>query len=195
MNSGFKKLTLLALAATALGAQNAGAADNRAFMKVSGYTSQPIGHYNYCKQYSGDCRIRSVQVNPPELTRDRWKQLVEVNAFSNNTIEPVTDLEGYNQEELWVYPKSYGDCEDYVLMKRHMLMERGWPASSLLITVVRQPNGDGHAVLTVRTSRGDFVLDNLEGRIQTWNATPYTYLKRQASNHSGRWTTIKDNRT
>lgn len=195
MNSGYKKLTLSVLILAGIGATQAVASDQRAFMKVAGYTSQPIGHYNYCRQYSRDCSIRTRNTKAPVLTRKKWKELVDVNAFSNNTISPVTDLEAYNQEELWVYPKSYGDCEDYVLMKRHMLMERGWPASSLLITVVRQPNGDGHAVLTVRTDKGDFILDNLDDRIRTWDATPYTYLKRQASNHSGRWTTIKDNRT
>lgn len=186
---------MLTVAATAIGSTQAGASDHRAFMQVNGYTSQPIGHYNYCKQYAGDCRIKSRDTQAPILTRERWKELVEVNAYSNNTIRPVTDLEAYNQEELWVYPESYGDCEDYVLMKRHMLMERGWPASSLLITVVRQTNGEGHAVLTVRTDKGDFILDNLDGRVRAWNETPYTYLKRQASNHSGRWTKIKDYRT
>ncbi|MEM7069427.1 MAG: transglutaminase-like cysteine peptidase, partial [Pseudomonadota bacterium] len=99
---------------------------------------------------------------------------------------------GYNTEEFWTYPTNFGDCEDYVLMKRHMLMERGWPASSLLITVVRQPNGEGHAVLTVRTDRGDFILDNLETKVKPWNETPYTYLKRQAEDHSGRWIALKD---
>ena len=164
-------------------------------MKVAGRTSQPIGHYEYCSKYSSDCRIKTKNTKAPKLTRKRWEELVSVNAFSNNTIRPVTDFEAYNTEELWAYPTSYGDCEDYVLMKRHMLMQRGWPASSLLITVVRQPNGEGHAVLTVRTDRADYVLDNLDGRIKPWNETPYTYLKRQASHHSGHWVTIKDRRS
>lgn len=164
-------------------------------MKVSGYTTQPIGHYNYCKQYSSDCKIRSNDTKPIELTRQRWDDLVKINSYSNNTVRPVTDLEAYNQEELWVYPESFGDCEDYVLMKRQMLMQRGWPASNLLITVVRQPNGDGHAVLTVRTDRGDYILDNLDGKIKTWDETTYTYIKRQAADHSGRWSKIKDVRS
>lgn len=164
-------------------------------METRGYTSIPIGHHNYCKQYSADCRIKSQNTRPVELTRKRWSELVEINAYSNNTIAPLTDQEIYNQEELWAYPQSYGDCEDYVLMKRHMLMQMGWPASSLLITVVRQPNGDGHAVLTVRTDKGDFVLDNLKDKISLWNETPYTYLKRQSAAHSGRWETIVSRRS
>lgn len=167
-------------------------AERTAHMTTAGFTSIPVGHYNYCKLYSSDCKIKSRDTKPVKLTRERWKDLVEVNTYSNYTIEPLTDQEIYNTEELWAYPKSYGDCEDYVLMKRQLLMERGWPASALLITVVRQPNGDGHAVLTVRTDRADYILDNLEDSIVPWNETTYTYLKRQAKSHSGRWEDIRD---
>lgn len=173
----------------------AGAFGNGPHMQTVGRTSQPVGHYEYCAQYSSDCRIKSGSTAAPKLTRKRWQELVEVNSFSNKTIRPVTDMEAYNREEVWAYPESYGDCEDYVLMKRHMLMQRGWPASSLLITVVRQRNGEGHAVLTVRTDRADYVLDNLDGKIRVWKDTPYTFLKRQSAKHSGHWTTIKDFRS
>ena len=169
-------------------------AENKAQMQTVGLTSQPIGHYVYCKQYISDCRIKTRDTAAPKLTRKRWNDLVKINAYSNNTIAPYTDYEIYNQEEVWAYPTSYGDCEDYVLMKRHMLMERGWPPSSLLITVVLQPNGEGHAVLTVRTSKGDYILDNLESKIKRWDQTPYTYLKRQSESHSGRWKDILDNK-
>ena len=165
-----------------------------AHMQLAGLTSQPIGHYNYCKQYPSDCKIKASSRAAPELTRERWNDLVEVNSYSNSTIAPVTDLEGFGVEELWTYPTSYGDCEDYVLMKRHMLMQRGWPASSLLITVVLQPNGEGHAVLTVRTDRADYVLDNLNGKIKQWNETEYTFIKRQSDRYSGHWIKISDRR-
>lgn len=170
-------------------------ARDREYMRTSGNTSIPIGHYNYCKLYHDDCNIRSEKTAPVALSRQRWQELVEINAYSNNTISPLTDQEIYGTEELWAYPKSYGDCEDYVLMKRHMLMKRGWPASNVLITVVRQPNGEGHAVLTVVTDRGDFILDNLESRILSWRKTPYTFLKRQSVRHSGQWEGIRDNRS
>lgn len=171
---------------------NGFAANEQAHMPTAGYTSQPIGHYEYCKSYIRDCNIKASNIKPPKLTREFWNDMVEINSYSNSTIEPVTDLEGYGTEELWVYPTSYGDCEDYVLMKRHMLMERGWTASALLVTVVRQLNGEAHAVLTVRTDRADYILDNLNNKILQWNETEYTYLKRQAAKHSGRWETIID---
>jgi predicted transglutaminase-like cysteine proteinase len=103
-------------------------------------------------------------------------------------------MEIWGQEEIWSYPTKVGDCEDYALEKRRQLMELGVPAGSLLITVVRQPNGDGHAVLTVRTSLGDFVLDNLEPRVLAWTETEYTYLKRQSERNSGVWVAVNDSR-
>ncbi len=193
MKNKFKNALLMTVAITAFSATTAQAA-NTAHMQLAGLTSQPIGHYNYCKQYPSDCKINTRKTNAPQLTRERWKDLVEVNTYSNSTIAPVTDMEGFGIEEHWIYPTSIGDCEDYVLMKRHMLMQRGWPASSLLITVVLQPNGEGHAVLTVRTDRADYVLDNLSDKIKQWNETEYTYLKRQSSKYSGHWTKIVDRR-
>jgi predicted transglutaminase-like cysteine proteinase len=104
----------------------------------------------------------------------------------------LTDWELHGQEEVWSYPGVAGDCEDYVLLKRQMLIEKGFSASDLLITVVRRPDGEGHAVLTLRTSKGDFVLDNLANDVKIWTQTPYKYLKRQASFHTGRWVNIQN---
>ena len=64
------------------------------------------------------------------------------------------------------------------------------PLSNLLMTVVRKPNGEGHAVLTVRTDKGDLVLDNLTDKVRLWSETGYRYLKRQASDNTGHWVSI-----
>jgi len=191
-----KYLTTVCFIATAilgLGLGPVQAAQDKSRMVTTGRTSQPIGHYLFCKQYPAECNVRASSTAPTKLTRQRWDELVAVNDYANDSVIPVTDMEYYNVEEYWAYPDKYGDCEDYALMKRQMLMQRGWPASSLLITVVRQTNGEGHAVLTVRTDRADYVLDNLDGRIFSWDKTEYTYLKRQSVKNSGQWSTISDN--
>lgn len=182
----------------AVGISGTGAAEAKQgtqdHMPVTGRTTQPIGHYEYCRVYVADCQIRSRSTTPTRLTRARWDELVQINDAANRSVQPATDMEIYNVEEMWTYPEQYGDCEDYVLLKRHMLMQRGWPASNLLITVVRQSNGDGHAVLTVRTDRADYVLDNLEDDIRPWYGTGYQYLKRQSAADSGKWEGIGDSR-
>ena len=68
-------------------------------------------------------------------------------------------------------------------------------AAALLITVVRQTNGDGHAVLTVTSNRGDLVLDNLDPQVKLWSETSYRYLKRQSQYDSGLWVAIEDGRS
>lgn len=169
-------------------------AGSNTIMKIGSRTSQPIGHYEYCQSNGIDCSIKSHSISPPTLTRKRWQEMVETNAETNFSIKPITDLEFYGVEEHWTFPSTHGDCEDYVLLKRHKLMKMGWPASALLVTVVRQKSGDGHAVLTVRTNRGDYILDNLNDRIEAWNNTEYTYLKRVSPRNSGWWEEIIDTR-
>ena len=163
-------------------------------MTTASITSQPIGHYRFCQQFPDECKDTAIITKAPRLTRKGWADIVEINNFANTSILPVTDQELYGVEEHWTYPEHEGDCEDYVLLKRHMLMQRGWPASSLLITVVKQDNGDGHAVLTVRTDKADYILDNLEDKVKPWYKTPYLYVKRISTKHSGLWTDIRDNR-
>ena len=124
------------------------------------------------------------------LSRKAWATMLEVNTRVNQSIRPDTDLNIYGVEELWSYPRSVGDCEDYVLLKRHMLMQKGFSPNDLLITVVLQPNGDGHAVLTVRTDYGDYILDNMRGDVRLWSETGYTFIKRQSSEHAARWTKL-----
>jgi predicted transglutaminase-like cysteine proteinase len=163
-------------------------------MVTGGRTTQPIGHYEFCQRYRGECAQRTSATAPVELTRQLWSELITVNNRVNQRVEPRTDMEMWGKQEVWSYPERVGDCEDYVIEKRRELMAAGLPAGSLLITVVRQPNGDGHAVLTVRTSAGDYILDNLEGRVLAWQDTEYTYLKRQSETNSGSWVSINDGR-
>lgn len=167
---------------------------NPAFAQTSGPTSIPIGHSEFCKAHRAECKPNRSVVDAQELTEDRWQALVAINAKMNRDIVPVTDADLYKVEELWTYPQGYGDCEDIALAKRRELIAEGWDASTLLMAVVRQGNGDGHAVLMVRTDRGDLVLDNQDGAVRVWSDTPYQYLKRQSQANAGEWVDILDNR-
>ena len=161
-------------------------------MKVGGVTSQPIGHYEFCKRNRHECRGTGKRTAAPRVTEFGWKVIKDINESVNESVMPMTDYEIHGREEFWSYPDVVGDCEDYVLLKRAMLVEQGFALSDLLITVVRKPDGEGHAVLTLRTADGDFILDNLSDTVKVWTETPYTYLKRQASFHAGRWVDIEN---
>ncbi|PWL17730.1 transglutaminase [Falsochrobactrum shanghaiense] len=175
-------------------AQAANPASASPWMPTSGRTSQPIGHYEFCERYSARCKSHSLVNAPLSLTMELWQQIIAVNDSVNRKIAPKTDMEVWGREEYWEYPVTAGDCDDYMLLKQRELMALGIPAHSLLLTVVRQPNNEGHAVLTLRTDRGDFILDNLEARILAWNKTEYTYLKRQSTTDAGSWVSIRNDR-
>jgi predicted transglutaminase-like cysteine proteinase len=120
-----------------------------------------------------------------------WQVIQDVNSSVNGKIIQVTDEEYYGKLELWTYPRSAGDCEDFALLKERELEARGFDKSDLLITVVKKSDGSGHALLTVRTSEGDFVLDNIDERVRRWWQTPYRFEKRQSSVNAGEWVMIE----
>ena len=189
-----KTALLLAALVAQLGAWSSVAEANGNFMTVAGRATQPVGHYYLCQSHPDECAAATPRAKPVTLTRTLWAEIVDVNNAVNGKVTPMTDMEIWGREEVWSFPDNVGDCEDYVLEKRRKLMQAGVPAGNLLITVVRQPNGEGHAVLTVTTDRGDYILDNLDGRVMAWTDTPYTYLKRQSSKNSGAWVSITDGR-
>lgn len=155
-------------------------------------TSQPIGHYEFCKANPGECTTHTRDLGPQHVTETIWRSIVTVNALVNKSLRPMDDFKIYGKNEVWAYPKDVGDCEDYVLEKRRHLMREGLSLSNLLITVVRKGDGQGHAVLTVRTDKGDFILDNLTDAIRQWDQTGYVFLKRQTSGNPGSWVGIRE---
>ncbi|MGE4372165.1 MAG: transglutaminase-like cysteine peptidase [Xanthobacter sp.] len=154
----------------------------------SGYTSAPKGFVRFCAEHPEACQAPQKAVRAVRLGALQRQQLTQINLQYNAAIAPITDMEQYGQTEHWSYADTgLGDCEDYVLEKRRALIEMGWPASVLLITVVRDHNGDGHAVLTVVTDKGDLILDNQENAILPWKETGYRYVKRQSYEDPNKW--------
>ena len=164
-----------------------------AVMPTAGRANPPIGYLGFCHSFPAECK-RHGETDAVALSENLWTELVAVNRVINRQIAPVTDLEFYNTEEYWTLPTDYGDCEDYVLLKRQALIRQGWPSGALLVTVVFDEAGDGHAVLIARTDRGDFVLDNKIDPIRIWSQTPYRYVKRQSVSDPDRWVAINDSR-
>src|SRR5690348_7862442 len=167
----------------------------QAYVAVGENTRAPIGWKQFCQDHPEDCTGGSIPALDVQLTKAAFKEMERVNRYVNDHIKPMTDLDHYGVVEKWAYPDDgYGDCEDYVLLKRKMLMQAGWPQSALLITVVRDKKGDGHAVLTVKTNRGEFVLDNQVGEILAWNKTGYRFVKRQSQSDPNSWVALGEPR-
>jgi len=158
------------------------------YAAVGATTRAPIGWLEFCVEYKTACKTRPSSPRDIVLTPKVWSDMVKVNNWVNDNIKPITDLEHWGVVERWNYPDDgYGDCEDYVLLKRRMLIKAGWPREALLITVVRDKKGDGHAVLTVKTNHGEFVLDNQSTQVLPWNMTGYHFVKRQSQANPNKW--------
>jgi predicted transglutaminase-like cysteine proteinase len=198
MHRNNKKLWGAALAAllVMLAGTAANAASERPLFVSTGASARaPIGWVEFCSQHRSECNVKSLEARDIVLSSDAWRDLVRINDWVNSQIKPLTDLEHWGVVERWSYPDDgYGDCEDYVLLKRKMLMKAGWPRQALLITVVRDQNGDGHAVLTVKTDKGEFILDNQNEQILLWSKTVYHFIKRQSQTNPNRWVSLGDTR-
>jgi len=174
---------------------NAEASDRPLFIALGATARAPIGWTDFCSENPQDCDGKVLEARDAVLTQKSWKELGRINKWVNDNIRPMTDLDHWGVVERWSYPDDgYGDCEDYVLLKRRMLMRAGWPRQALLITVVRDTKGDGHAVLTVKTDKGEFILDNQEEQILPWPETNYRFVKRQSQTDPNVWVSLGDPR-
>ncbi|WP_208997352.1 transglutaminase-like cysteine peptidase [Pannonibacter phragmitetus] len=190
----WKPIIACAAFAAAMYATAASANPGR-YMAMAGAAAAPQGHLVFCKEHPAACAARTDKPVVVKLSEERFEELLSVNATVNREIRPVTDMEQFGVPEYWTFPDNgIGDCEEYVIEKQRRLLKAGWPASALLITVVKDINNEGHAVLTVRTDQGDLILDNQIEAVLPWYSTPYRYVKRQATTSAAAWTSISDTR-
>lgn len=159
--------------------------------RVYGMAVAPYGAVRLCEVAPAMCM--SVGSSERLIDMDVWgSEVAALNVVINKAYKPRTDLDNVGMVEWWSLPvKGAADCEDYALAKRKALMERGWPSSALLMTVVRDEKGEGHAVLTARTVQGDFVLDNKSDTILAWNKTPYELVMRQTYTDPKVWVALE----
>jgi predicted transglutaminase-like cysteine proteinase len=177
------------------GAASAPKEDVPLYVEVSEVARPPVGWVEFCASNPGECAGVPSMPRDIVFTAKAFQDLQSINRYVNEIIKPMTDLDHWGIIEKWSYPDDgYGDCEDYVLLKRLLLMRAGWPREALLITVVRDRMDEGHAVLTVKTDRGEFILDNQADDILPWFETGYRFVKRQSQGNPNVWVSLGDSR-
>jgi predicted transglutaminase-like cysteine proteinase len=186
---GFFVTTSTALALDSA-TKNTGSQTKTNFAKEFGKTLPPIGFVKFCAENTAECKPKGGKPNKVAMGPDQWNLIYQVNTYVNGKIAPVSDQELYGEPERWTYPVDAGDCEDYLLLKKRYLEGLGFSAESLLITVVLDENQEGHAVLTVTTEDGDYILDNRRNDVLRWNSTPYKFLKRQSPRDPRQWVAL-----
>jgi predicted transglutaminase-like cysteine proteinase len=154
-------------------------------------TAKPIqGWSKFCENYRSECTVDLTEPAAIELTPQVWKTILAVNQRVNSTIKAVTDEDHWGAVDVWGFPDDgRGDCEDFQLLKRRLLVDSGLPGRAMRMTVVIDELGEGHAVLLVRTNRGDFILDNKTSSVLPWNRTGYVYIKRESQDTVG-WVSL-----
>lgn len=164
------------------------AAPKNAFIEEFDNTLAPLQYVKFCMNYSAECEAPSDQQSLPSADR-AMEMLREINTSVNQAISPVqkpTDPMSAH----WALSPAAGDCNDYAVTKRHALVAKGWPQSSLRLAVVRTDTGQGHLVLVVRLADGDVVLDNLSPAVRKWNAPAYEWISMQSSSDQRFWVAV-----
>ena len=149
---------------------------------VAGGVARPIIAWaDFCRRHAVECRVDGGEPETVAMTPQLWRLVTDVNLKVNRSIKPLTDAEHWGVVDRWDFPDDgYGDCEDYQVLKRKRLADAGVPRRAMRMTVVLDENNEGHAVLMVRTDRGDYILDNKRDEVLPWHQTGYVYVKRES---------------
>jgi predicted transglutaminase-like cysteine proteinase len=152
----------------------------------------PPGFVSFCMRYADQCTSAGT-TDTVQLDQANWDLLETVNRNVNAAIWPEIDSHHYGRAEFWAIPADgYGDCEDYALTKRKALAAAGIPERALRIAVVRTLRNNLHAVLTIATNEGDYVLDSETDQIRPWSETGYEWLARQDDGGAWGWVAFND---
>ncbi|HXW18990.1 MAG TPA: transglutaminase-like cysteine peptidase [Roseiarcus sp.] len=162
------------------------------YASVGAATSVPYGWKDFCQRERAECLGPVLPALDVNLTSATLAKLQRVNRTVNETIEPITNLEHWGTMlDHWDYPlDGKGDCKVFALYKRKLLIEMGFPRQALLMTIVRDQNDEGHTILTIKTNRGEFVLDNLNDDLRPWDQTGYRFVKRQSQENPNVWVAL-----
>ena len=154
---------------------------------IPGAEARPILAWTeFCQSYPAECAFDRAEPARIALTPAIWSTIVSINRRVNRSIDPVTDQEHWGRPDRWdLAEDGRGDCEDFQLLKRKMLAAAGLPRRAMRMTVVIDEKGEGHAVLTILTNRGDLVLDNKTNAVLPWTQTGYTFVKRESQDAVG----------
>ena len=99
------------------------------------------------------------------------EKLAGVNRGVNGLIAYRGDKAVYGSADHWAKPaeilqRGSGDCEDFAILKMAALLGAGIPAQSMSLVVLQDHHkGVFHAVLSVSTGSGTFILDNVRNAV------------------------------
>ncbi|KQV66040.1 transglutaminase-like cysteine peptidase [Rhizobium sp. Root1220] len=154
-------------------------------LKASRSIGAPVGFPSACSRYVWLCHDSTGRNISDE---DAMPVLQRINREVNAGVTSASDRRLTGKSEYWSLPiNNKGDCEDYALLKLKNLLGAGFPSNRLALSVVIDRRGNNHVVLLARLKSGDYVLDNLSGRVKPWTSTGYTFLASQNFHNKSAW--------
>lgn len=148
-------------------------------------TLAPIAWVEFSHEHPDQAKASLITTPIPDSDY-LMEELTSINEEVNKRLSPKLDSNGWC---VWP-PDNQGNCTDYVVTKRSELLKNGLPASCLLIADVRTPDNEPHAVLVVRTTSGDWVLDNRNPMVYLWGDVGYQYIRVQSPEDPNMWKTV-----
>lgn len=140
---------------------------------VAGRWAKVYGEIGACAG-NGDCGKKGrAFTDLTESMRDKrfLEKLTTVNRSINTLIAYRKDDTTYGNLDYWAKPAEIlsngsGDCEDFAILKMAALIAAGVPAQSMSLVVLQdRSRGVYHAILSVATQSGTFILDNLSNTV------------------------------
>lgn len=154
-----------------------------AVIATRGYTLAPSGFYNFCLASPKECSVADGRGKAP------FTYLDEVNRAVNAFIKPEAERGG---ADVWKIGGNTGDCEDYALTKRSILIKAGLSSSAARIAVGTTRSGEKHAVLIVDTATGQVVLDNRSDKIHPIGASGLRFDEIQSAVNPRIWLKVQN---
>ncbi|MGY4615541.1 putative transglutaminase-like cysteine proteinase [Bradyrhizobium sp. USDA 4472] len=145
----------------------------------------------FCTRHPADCSRRA----GTQQAVDRldfaalWHELNLVNTVVNASIAPSASSDAIDLD--WQISPQEGNCADYAVTKRHLLLDSGWASSALMLAeVVIRKTGEHHLVLIVKENGDYLVLDNRRPAIVKLMQAlrDYSFVRGQRDDTSRLWT-------
>ena len=154
-------------------------------------TLGPLAWYSFCAELPNGCTHRTPYPQYPRVVIENAKMMSDlkhINKWVNERIKYKSDQDHWGVKDRWNYPDDgYGDCEDYALLKRRMLVNAGWPIEALLITIVKNGAWQDHVVLTVVTDKRDLILDQTNDIVPWSERTDLQFTAIQSPYDENSW--------
>lgn len=148
--------------------------------------SIPVNSTAYQSKWNS-VRFSNLQKVPSFKSGNDYSKIEAVNKWVNNKIRYRNDIGDTWQSATATLSRGYGDCEDYAILKYHLLKKLGFKENQLFLVIgnnvdVRQI----HSVLVVKIGSDFFVLDNLTN-VVIQSKTDNGFKPMVSMNRNGSW--------